>query len=459
MARIEPFQGLRPRKDLAEKIAAPPYDVLSSDEARELARGNPYSFLHVGKPEIDLPPGTDLYSDEVYAMGKRNFTRFIKEGPWSRTRRSASTSTSRYGRARADRPGGRASCQDYQDDVIKKHELTREDKERDRQRHIETLNAQTGPVFLTYKQEKAIDKLIEKAMARGPENDISTYDGVRHIFTVVDDDKLISGSRRRSASWAFSTSPTATIARAPPPGSRPSARKANPRHSGDEEYNFFLAVIFPPQPDEDPALQPPGQGPERHGQGRLPRPRLRALCLRGIRGKNAVPAPGVLHVPRGQVVPPGGQGRQLRTRPTPSPRSTSPSCRPTCSPLLGIQDPRTDKRSASSAASAARRAGEEGRQRHVRRRLLLPRHHIEQLFAVATPAGSCAQVDLVRAQAEGRPGLAPVGLKPDSLRPSRRQGGTHGNLRRESGRREDPGRVRLEVERLKGEQGVVPGLP
>jgi len=138
-----------------------------------------------------------------------------------------------------------ASCQDYQDDVIKKHELTREDKERDRQRHIETLNAQTGPVFLTYKEKKSIDKLIEKAMARGPENDISTYDGVRHIFYVVDDEKLIADLQKEFRKLdvlyvadGHHRSAAATKIKA-------KRQEGNPRHSGDEEYNFFLAVIFP----------------------------------------------------------------------------------------------------------------------------------------------------------------------------------------------------------------------
>jgi uncharacterized protein (DUF1015 family) len=246
MARIEPFQGLRPRKDLAEKIAAPPYDVLSSDEARELARGNPYSFLHVGKPEIDLPPGTDLYSDEVYAMGKRNFTRFIKEGALVQDKKKCFYIYKQiWGEHVQIGLVAGASCQDYQDDVIKKHELTREDKERDRQRHIETLNAQTGPVFLTYKQEKAIDKLIEKAMARGPENDISTYDGVRHIFTVVDDDKLISGLQKAFRKLGVLYVADGHHRSAAATRIKAKRQEANPRHSGDEEYNFFLAVIFP----------------------------------------------------------------------------------------------------------------------------------------------------------------------------------------------------------------------
>jgi uncharacterized protein (DUF1015 family) len=246
MARIEPFRGLRPRKDLAEKIAAPPYDVLSSEEARELAKDNPYSFLHVGKPEIDLPPGTDLYSDRVYAKGKENFNRFIQEGALRQDERKCFYIYKQiWGEHVQIGLVAGASCQDYQDDVIKKHELTREDKERDRQRHIETLNAQTGPVFLTYKQKKSIDKLIEQGMAKAAENDISTYDGVRHIFYVVDDEKLIVAIQKEFRKLdvlyvadGHHRSAAATKIKA-------KRQEGNPGHSGDEEYNFFLAVIFP----------------------------------------------------------------------------------------------------------------------------------------------------------------------------------------------------------------------
>ena len=246
MARIEPFRGLRPRQDLAEKIAAPPYDVLNSEEARELAKGNPYSFLHVGKPEIDLPAGTDLHADAVYEKGRENFQRFISEKYlFQDPKKCFYIYKQIWGDHFQIGLVAGASCQDYQDDVIKKHELTREDKERDRQRHIETLNAQTGPVFLTYKQKKAIDKLIEKGMARGAEYDISTFDGVRHIFYVVDDEKLIAAIRNEFRKLdvlyvadGHHRSAAATKIKAKRQGE-------NPGHTGDEEYNFFLAVIFP----------------------------------------------------------------------------------------------------------------------------------------------------------------------------------------------------------------------
>jgi uncharacterized protein (DUF1015 family) len=138
-----------------------------------------------------------------------------------------------------------ASCQDYQDDVIRKHELTREDKERDRQRHIETLNAQTGPVFLTYKRREAVDRLVEQAMARSPENDFLTYDGVRHIFFVVDDEALVAAIRDEFRRLDVLYVADGHHRSAAATKIKIKRQQANPGHTGDEEYNFFLAVIFP----------------------------------------------------------------------------------------------------------------------------------------------------------------------------------------------------------------------
>ncbi|NTV81222.1 MAG: DUF1015 domain-containing protein, partial [Candidatus Aminicenantes bacterium] len=246
MAHIEPFRGLRPRRDFAHLVAAPPYDVLTSEEAREMAAGNPYSFLHIGKPEIDLPPGTDLYAEEVYAKGRENFERFLRDGTIvpDKTRdfyvyKQVWGDHVQVGLVAA------ASCQDYLDDVIKKHELTRPDKENDRMRHIETLGAQTGPVFLTYRRSDAVDPLVAEAMAKGPEVDITTPDGVRHIFFVVDDGGLVGRIQD-----AFAALPALYVA----DGHHRSAAatrikvkrdRERPGRTGREEDNFFLAVIFP----------------------------------------------------------------------------------------------------------------------------------------------------------------------------------------------------------------------
>jgi uncharacterized protein (DUF1015 family) len=200
MAHIEPFRGVRPRRDIAGLVAAPPYDVLTSDEARDMAAGNPYSFLHIGKPEIDLPPGTDLYSDAVYAKGRENFLRFLAEGTIAPDRtRNFYIYKQVWGEHVQVGLVAAASCRDYLDDVIKKHELTRIDKENDRMRHIETLGAQTGPVFLTYRRKETIDALVAEGMARDPEYDIVTPDGVRHMIFVVDEGAFVHRIREAFA--------------------------------------------------------------------------------------------------------------------------------------------------------------------------------------------------------------------------------------------------------------------
>src|SRR6185295_17189558 len=162
MATIKPFAALRPKPELAAQICELPYDVMSSDEARQIAAGNPLSFLHVSKPEIDLPPATDIYAPEVYAKGKENFSRLIAQGalrqdaqPCFYLYRQIMGQHSQVGLVAA------ASCEEYLSGIIKKHELTRVDKEDDRVRHIETLNSQTGPVFLTYRANATISGFVD----------------------------------------------------------------------------------------------------------------------------------------------------------------------------------------------------------------------------------------------------------------------------------------------------------
>ena len=246
MVHVEPFRGGRPRKDIAHLVAAPPYDVLTSEEARNMAAGNPYSFLHIGKPEIDLPPGTDLYSDAVYAKGKENFLRFLREGTIAPDRTGNLYIYKQvWGEHVQIGLVAAASCQDYLDDAIKKHELTRIDKENDRMRHIETQGAQTGPVFLTYRRKEAIDALIAEGMKKTPEYDITTPDGVRQVFFVVDEMDLVREIQEAFAALdnlyiadGHHRSAAATRIKVKRDGERPG-------RTGDEEDNFFLAVIFP----------------------------------------------------------------------------------------------------------------------------------------------------------------------------------------------------------------------
>jgi len=246
MVGIKPFRGVRPRKDIAPLVAAPPYDVLTSDEARDMAAGNPYSFLHIGKPEIDLPPGTALYSDAVYAKGKENFLRLLGEGTIAPDpTRNFYIYKQVWGEHVQVGLVAAASTQDYLDDVIKKHELTRPDKENDRMRHIETLGAQTGPVFLTYRRKETIDTLVAEGMKRDPEYDITTPDGVRQIFYVVDEEGLII--RVREAFAALDKLYVADGHHRSAAATRIKVKRDSerPGRTGDEEDNFFLAVIFP----------------------------------------------------------------------------------------------------------------------------------------------------------------------------------------------------------------------
>lgn len=246
MAWIEPFKGIRPKKDLVEKVASPPYDVLNSEEARKITKDNNLSFLRIVKPEVDLPIGTDLYSNEVYEQAKRNLDEFINNGVLIFDHKKCFYIYKQIWRnhTQVGLVAG-ASTQDYLDGKIKKHELTREVKEKDRMRHIEILNANTGPVFLTYKHQKNIYTLFEKAMDKEPEYNFISNDGVGHVFYVVDNNQLINQIKE-----AFKQIPCLYVA----DGHHRSAsatrvmvkrKQENPNHTGHEEYNFFLSVIFP----------------------------------------------------------------------------------------------------------------------------------------------------------------------------------------------------------------------
>ena len=192
MATLKSFAALRPKPELAAQICELPYDVMSSEEAREIAKDNPLSFLHVSKPEIDLPAGTDLYSPAVYAQGKANFGKLIAQGalkqddkPNFYLYRQIMGQHSQTGLVAA------ASCEEYLQGIIKKHEFTRPDKEDDRVRHIETLNSQTGPVFLTYRAVAAFDEFVAKKTAEVPAVDFTAKDGVRHTsWTLSSPDEI-----------------------------------------------------------------------------------------------------------------------------------------------------------------------------------------------------------------------------------------------------------------------------
>lgn len=239
MATIKPFPALRPKSELAAQICELPYDVMSSEEAREMAAGNPLSFLHVSKPEIDLPPGTDLYSASVYSKGKENFDKLIASGALAQDKqpcfylyRQIMGGHSQVGLVAA------ASCEEYLKNIIKKHEFTRPDKEDDRVRHIETLNSQTGPVFLTYRARQTMDAFVAKKIATPPAIDFTAKDGVRHTSWVVSDTAEIQFIANE-----FAQIPFLYIA----DGHHRSAAAARVFQSrkGQGSSGWFLNVIFP----------------------------------------------------------------------------------------------------------------------------------------------------------------------------------------------------------------------
>lgn len=246
MARIKPFRALRPPRELAEKVAALPYDVMSTEEARTMAAGNPCSFLHISRPEIDLPPDADSHSEPVYVQGRENLGEFIAEGFLAQ---DGTDGYYVYRQKMGDlTQTGLVVCaavDDYQGGVIKKHELTRADKEEDRVRHIDYLDANDEPVFLTCRSQPAISALIEEITGGPAEYDFTTDDGVTHTLWLVEEKRTID-----VLTGLFAGLPALYVAdghhrSAAASHVRELRKRGNPAHSGGEEYNFFLAVIFP----------------------------------------------------------------------------------------------------------------------------------------------------------------------------------------------------------------------
>lgn len=241
MSKIIPFEALLPNPKLAAKIICPPYDVIESDQAREMAEGNPYSFLHVAKPEIDLPPSVDQYDDRVYAKAVENLRSFRENNYLVRD----CASIYLYRQVMYGRPQTGVVCcvsaDEYEKGLIKKHELTRKPKEDDRTRHMMTMHAHGEPVMIAHRKNAAIRKLVEQDVKGKPLYDLTDHAGVQHVFWRVADpaayvrefaklDALyIADGHHRSAG-----------------GTRvmQAMREKNPGHTGDEAYNFFPAVVY-----------------------------------------------------------------------------------------------------------------------------------------------------------------------------------------------------------------------
>ena len=243
MAVIYPFRALRPPVEKVEQVASVPYDVVSTEEARQLAADNPLSFLHVTRPEIDLPDGTDIYSDAVYKRAAENFKRLTSACPLEQ---EAEPSLYLYKLVMgAHEQTGIAACcsvDEYDNDLIRKHERTRRDKEDDRTRHMLTLRAQTGVVFLTYRADRRIDALVAAETASAPLYGFTAPDGIRHtLWHAPAPEQLVRAFREVPLLYiADGHHRVASASRA-----RATLREQNPQHTGEEEYNRFLAVIFP----------------------------------------------------------------------------------------------------------------------------------------------------------------------------------------------------------------------
>jgi len=243
---IRPFTGLRPTPEYAAQVAAPPYDVLSTEEARREARGKPWNFLHISKPEIDLPEGTDPYTQQVYAKAAENMRRMLDRGV---LKRDAEPCYYAYGMAMDGRQQtglvAAGSVADYDAQRIRRHELTRPDKEDDRVRQIEAVNAHTGPVLLAYPAAPEVDAILADASKGAPEFDVTMGSGARHLLWVIRENHRIA-----SLTAAFDAMPALYIAdghHRTAAASRVTAarRAAAPRGPAEAGHERFLCVAFP----------------------------------------------------------------------------------------------------------------------------------------------------------------------------------------------------------------------
>ena len=247
MATVKPFRGLRPPKDLVEKVESRPYDVLDSEEARQEAGDNPMSLYHIIKPEINFPVGTSEYDPRVYQSAADHFKMFQEKGWLVQDDKEnyyiyaqTMNGKTQYGLVVG------AYVNDYLNGVIKKHELTRRDKEEDRMKHVRVCNANMEPVFFAYPDDKLLDDLLKRYASTTPEYDfIAPGDGFRHQFWVVSDEKdiaLITDEFKKMPSLYIADGHHRSAAAALVGAEK---AKQNPHHTGKEEYNYFMAVCFP----------------------------------------------------------------------------------------------------------------------------------------------------------------------------------------------------------------------
>ena len=248
MAIIKAFKGVRPKIGLAEQVAALPYDVMNTAEAREMAKGNPNSFLHVSRAEIDFPINTDEHSQQVYDKAKENFYKMINDGVLFQDEQPCLYIYAQVmnGRRQLGLVAS-SSIDDYFNDVIKKHELTRPEKEQDRIEHMQTLHAHVGPIFLTYPKNNEVDAIVENVIVyQKPVYDFTATDNIQHTVWVIKEEDAIAkiiSLFETQIPYTYIADGHHRTASAAKVGQK--LREQNPAHTGKEEYNFFLSVLFP----------------------------------------------------------------------------------------------------------------------------------------------------------------------------------------------------------------------
>ena len=344
MATVRPFRALRPAPEKAARVSAVPYDVVSTEEARRLAAGNPLSFLHVSRAEIDLTDGTDPYSDAVYAKARENFEKLKREAPLS-SEEALSLYVYRLRMGGQEQTGiaGACSLDEYDQDIIRKHERTRRDKEDDRTRHMLVLGAQTGPVFLTYRDRPEIDQIVAEIKGRTPLFDFTAPDGVAHTIWRV------GGETAGRLAEQFRPVPLLYIAdghhrAASAARARSELAERSAKRTGEEAYNFFLAVAFPAGQVRILAYN----RVVKDLNGRTPAEFLSALEEKFSVAADASPSPrrkGEISVYlagrwHGLLIPPGG----VATGGAIGSLDAAVLQEKVLEPLLGIKDIRTDKR-------------------------------------------------------------------------------------------------------------------
>ncbi len=346
MAIIKPFRALRPPKELVEKVSALPYDVMNVAEACSMAAGNPNSFLHISRPEIDLPAEVDPHDESVYLRGRLNLAEFIQRGVLSQDSRDCFyVYRQRMGAINQTGLVVCASVDDYQSGVIKKHEHTRADKEEDRVKHIDYLDANDEPVFYLSRSCAEVEGIIEGVTNGPPEYDFVSDDGVAHTAWIVSDQTLID-----RLIVLFAAIPKLYVAdghhRSAAAGRvRELRRNSNPGHTGSEEYNAFLTVVFP----ENQLNIMPYNRAVKDLNGRSASEFLKLVA--GSFAVSSSPTP-VIPAERhhfGMYL--GGEWYHLHARPaiidekdTVSRLDVSILQNSLLAPLLGIENPRTDQR-------------------------------------------------------------------------------------------------------------------